>query len=122
MESTRQLDWFAKPDRLDLSAFESAVRHAGGWILARDLLRRTGLEDTEHARRHLRALAAQSDAILSGQRGYCHLANATPEDIHHAAAWLESQAREMMQRAIRLRRRAHAAIHTGEPETVQRHD
>lgn len=117
-----QLDWFAKPDRLDLIAFESAVRQAGGWILARDLLRRAGLEDTEHARRHLRALAAQSDAILSGQRGYCHLANATPEDIHHAAAWLESQAREMMQRAVRLRRRAHSAIHTGQAQTVQRHD
>ncbi len=90
-----------------------ALRSVRGWITARQLLTRLGLPDDEHHRRLLRAWAHQSDEVLSGQRGYCHLAHANADDVHHAAAWLESQAMEMLDRARRLRCRAHKAIHTG---------
>jgi hypothetical protein len=122
MANPIQIDWLQRrEERMDVRAFETAVRAAGGWVLARDLLRRAGLDDTEPARRHLRALAAAADTIISGQRGYCHLDHAAPQDIHHAAAWLESQARAMLRRAIRLQHHAHAALHRG-GEPVQRHD
>jgi hypothetical protein len=90
--------------------FEELLRRAGGWLLASQILIRCGLPIGEVNKRRLRALAARSQLILSGQRGYCHLDHASVEELHHAAAWMESQARQMQRRAIHLRQAAHRMI------------
>jgi hypothetical protein len=89
-----------------MAEFAEVLRRAGGWILARQVLIQSGLVPDEGHKRWLRGLAAGSQLILSGQRGYCHLENASVEELHHAAAWLESQARQMQRRAIHLRQAA----------------
>lgn len=60
--------------------------------------------------RTVRALAAASDHIISGQHGYRHIDHATADEIRHAWTWLESQANAMRQRAIRIRCLAHARM------------
>jgi len=52
-------------------------------------------------------VASECENIISGQRGYKHIAHATPEEINHAANWLESQAKKMSERACAIRRNAH---------------
>lgn len=78
-----------------------------GWVFARQLREEFGYND-----RALRAVAAASDGrVLSGQKGYRLLdGEAALEDAHHAAAWLESQGREMIHRATAIRRRAHRLL------------
>jgi hypothetical protein len=78
--------------------------------LARDIARVAGLPASEVNLRWLRRLASQSSTIISGQQGYLHLDCASTDEIHHAAAWLESQASEMQARAIRLRQAAHRKV------------
>lgn len=74
-----------------------------GWITSREIRLAKHWDD-----RTIRALAASSDGqILSGQRGYKLTRQATPEELHHATHWLESQAREMSNRACAIRRRWH---------------
>jgi hypothetical protein len=61
--------------------------------------------------RTVRAYAEASDGfIISGQKGYKHIDHATPEEIHHTTAWMESQAKKMAQRAQSIRRRAHQLV------------
>lgn len=91
------------PAELDL--FLAAL---GGrrWQTAAKLAAATRLPD-----RKLRALAAESGGrIISGQKGYCLISEATPEEIHHAWSWLESQAKQMLARAVQIRRQAHHLI------------
>jgi len=84
---------------------------ARDWLHAATILERWAVIDTEHNRRFVRALAAAAEPeIISGQLGYKHIAHATPEEIHHAAAWLEGQGKKMADRACALRRRAHQLI------------
>lgn len=77
------------------------------WITARGLRQLSGgrLDDRE-----IRALAAVSPDVISGQGGYRHIERSTPEEIRHAAAWLESQGRKMVDRSIAIRRRAHTLL------------
>lgn len=76
------------------------------WRTAADLTAATGFSD-----RKLRALAAASDdRIISGQRGYCLLAEATPAEITHAADWIISQGKKMIRRGIKIRKAAHSLI------------
>ncbi len=59
--------------------------------------------------RKLRELANHCGGkVISGGRGYCHIANAKPEEIKHAADWLESQGRKMLGRALQIRRNFHS--------------
>lgn len=58
--------------------------------------------------RHQQAIAAASGGrILSGQRGYILIEEATVEEANHAASWLEHQAAAMQQRARDIRRAMH---------------
>ncbi len=76
-----------------------------GWTTGREIRIAQGWDE-----RTIRALAAASDGqILSGQQGYKLTRQATPEEMQHATSWLESQAKEMSQRAGAIRRRWHAA-------------
>jgi hypothetical protein len=74
-----------------------------GWLSGREIRERKGWDE-----RTIRLLAAASDGqILSGQKGYKLTRQATPDELHHATAWLESQAKQMSQRACAIRRRWH---------------
>lgn len=83
---------------------EQLLLGAGCWMTSRDI------EHTTAGRlgdRDVRALASASEWVISGQKGYKHIKHATAEEIHHAAAWLESQAKKMSDRAGTIRRNAH---------------
>jgi hypothetical protein len=63
--------------------------------------------------RQIRQLAEQSDgSIVSGpgSPGYCHISHCDPDTIGHIAETLRSQARRMIARSIRIRKRAHSLI------------
>ena len=79
-----------------------------GWHTARQLAAHLTLSD-----RQIRALAEASNGLIvsgPGTPGYAHASHCTAEEIAHATDTLISQARRMMHRAIRIRRRAHAII------------
>jgi hypothetical protein len=88
----------------DLLWLENLLKGAACWMTAKDILLTVGgrLHD-----RDLRELASSSEWIISGQKGYKHIEHSTPEEIHHCAAWLESQAKKMGERAGRIRHSAH---------------
>jgi hypothetical protein len=76
------------------------------WVTAATLSQMTGFNI-----RRLREVAnASQGRIISGQKGYCLLKRANPDEIRHAANWLESQGREMIKRAERIRKLAHKLI------------
>lgn len=87
----------------EIKALESALQ-GRGWVFARTLQSELGLSD-----RKIRSIAESSDgAIISGQKGYRLLDASVPiEDVDHAASWLESQSRQMANRARAIRRRYH---------------
>lgn len=61
--------------------------------------------------RQLRAAAAASgDFVLSGQRGYCLITEATAAEVQHASGWLISQGKKMIARGVGQRALAHRLI------------
>lgn len=79
------------------------------WITARELAATLDLTD-----RKVRQLAEHSDGLIvsgPGCPGYRHLNHCTADQLREVADRLNSQARAMMRRSIRIRRRAHAIIH-----------
>jgi len=103
-----QLSLFeANSDNPNLRSLEYYLDTARAWLTANQLGERMPQQFTD---RQLRALAAASDRIISGQRGYRHIRHATAEEVTHAANWLEHQAKEMGERAQRIRRAAHALV------------
>jgi len=78
------------------------------WITAKELA--TSLDLTD---RKVRQLAEHSDGLIisgPGCPGYRHLHHCTADQLREVADRLNSQARSMMRRSIRIRRRAHALI------------
>ena len=76
------------------------------WQTAAQLRERTAFDD-----RKVRALASDSAGrIISGQRGYCLITEATTAEIDHAADWLISQGKAMIKRGIAIRTQAHQLI------------
>ena len=75
-----------------------------GWLSARQF--RIGAYGwTERA---LRATASASQGrIISGQKGYCLIEEATVEEARHAAAWLRHQGNQMIQRAHEIEQAMH---------------
>lgn len=82
--------------------------HHRGFHTARQLSDALSLSD-----RKIRQLAEASDGLIvsgPGSPGYCHLIHCPTEKLSHIADTLRSQARAMLGRSIRLRRRAHTLI------------
>jgi hypothetical protein len=77
------------------------------WLTARHLAVIAGKDDGIEAGRWVRALAQESCWVISGQKGYKHLQHATAEEVKRFVAWMESQAKKMIERAERMRRNAH---------------
>jgi hypothetical protein len=103
-----QLTLFAaSPSDPKIEWMESTLLAVGDWMSASELSSASGgrLDD-----RAIRALAGNSDNVVSGQLGYKHIRRATTEEIDHAATWLESQSRKMAERATRIRRNAHQLV------------
>ena len=82
-----------------------------------DLLRGSGWQTAKQLARHgfndraLRAIASASKGqIISGQKGYALISEATVEEANHAAAWLEHQAKAMTERAYEIRRAMHRRV------------
>ena len=93
-----------KPPRLP--EFYNYLAARGGWVTARQIRSELGLHD-----RVCRELAEESEGqILSGQEGYKLTRLATPEECDRAAAWLKSQGRKMLRRAIRIQRVHHQRL------------
>jgi hypothetical protein len=105
---TTQLELAAAPppDR-NVAWLEQLLHGHGRWMNAAEIVSLTGqrLHD-----RNVRELASASEWIISGQRGYKHIEHATPEEIHHCAAWLRSQAKKMDDRACVILRNAHRRL------------
>lgn len=80
-----------------------------GWVSARHISAGTAWGD-----RVIRGIASDSKGlIISGQKGYCRIDEATPAEIDHAANWLQSQGSRMIQRAIDIRKQAASLICRG---------
>lgn len=106
--SLQTLDLFAPPPAApDTAWLESILLNAGGWLNAAFLAK---LATNHVSDRDIRRLASASRLIIPGDKGYCHLANASTEEIDHAASRLESQGKLMLERAIRIRHTAHARL------------
>ena len=103
--------FLVKPGHPNVDLLVNTLAEARDWMHAATILERWQTPDSEHNRRFIRALAeAAGPEVISGQRGYKFIGAATPEEIHHAAAWLEAQAKKMSDRACGIRKRAHQLI------------
>ena len=107
MKETQPEFFVADPESTGVVWLEKLLRGNEGWMTARDLMRTDGCRYHD---RDIRALASASSKIISGQKGYKHVEHATPEEVSHAASWLESQAKKMSDRAGAIRRNAHRRI------------
>lgn len=102
---------FAPPATAPVGDVERLLAHLSanpGFHTAKVLAAALGLTD-----RQIRNLAELSDGLIvsgPGSPGYCHLYHCDPETIGHIADTLRSQARRMLQRSIRIRKRAHHLI------------
>jgi hypothetical protein len=91
----------------DAAWLENLLKQARAWVTATEILYSIGKPASEDQKRWLRRLASASCWIISGQKGYKHIEHATAEEIDHCANGLESQAKEMSDRAGGIRRNAH---------------
>lgn len=103
-----------KPEVKDweVDYFVKALEMVPGWHTCTELFQlMPQLRHGEAGKRIIRAMAeASGGAIISGQLGYKATVHATPEEIHHATAWLESQGCKMIARAQAIKRKAHQVV------------
>lgn len=97
------------PAELDLLLDYLLARHK--WTTAAVITVDLGIGD-----RRIRALAAQSNQIVSGPGcpGYKHIRNTTPDEIKKTVSKLKSQGRKMWQRGQRLHSLFHKSAHTND--------
>ena len=85
------------------TVFEARLRQHRDWMTALDLCNGFGISQmfttTDAARREIRLWASKSTRVISDQKGYKHIANATEDEVKHFVAWMRSQAIKMMTRA-----------------------
>ena len=93
--------------RQDSDRLEELLYRTRAWLTAKEIVCFSCGSVNE---REIRSHASESSEIISGQKGYKHVACATPDEISHAANWLESQAKKMSERACAIRRRAHQLV------------
>ena len=106
--SESQLTFFCQPNLQAAAAWlEDLLDTHKCWLTAAEILDFLGCDDTDTNKRSLRLVAATSRWIITGQKGYKHLKHADLEEIHHFCAWMESQAKQMADRAAAVRQNAH---------------
>ncbi|HSM84593.1 MAG TPA: hypothetical protein VLT16_00520 [Candidatus Limnocylindrales bacterium] len=84
---------------------ERYLQASGTWLAAQYLADLVQKDD-----RWIRALAAASDWVISGQKGYKHIEHATAAEVEHFVNSMESQAKKMFGRAERMRKNMHKAV------------
>lgn len=100
-----------RPPTPDIGEVERLLNHLSnnpGFHTAKQLT--TALDLTD---RKIRQLAEAADGLIvsgPGSPGYCHLYHCPAETIGHITATQISQAKHMIRRAIRTRKRAHQLI------------
>jgi hypothetical protein len=101
----------AQPDDPTVQQFVALLSRADAWMTAAQVLGQMRLLNTDANRRLVRAWAeAAEDVVISGQKGYRHVAKATPEEIAHFSNWMLSQGKKMIRRALNTRRHAHTLV------------
>lgn len=86
-----------------MDRFLHVLQDEGDWVKGATLAARLHTSD-----RVIRMCASHSKGrVLSGQKGYRLTQDATLDEITHAANWLRSQAREMLQRSMEIDRFKH---------------
>jgi hypothetical protein len=102
---------FTAPPSPQIGEVETLLAHLSahpGFHTARQLSEALLLTD-----RRIRQLAEFADGLIvsgPGSPGYCHIHHCDPETIGHITATQISQARHMIRRALRTRKRAHNLI------------
>lgn len=86
------------------SWLETLLFGAQCWMSARAIMETTKGRVID---REIRQVASESSKIISGQKGYKHIAHATAEEVNHSANWLISQGKKMIRRGIAQRNEAH---------------
>lgn len=87
----------------DISILVS-ILHGKGWVKSNRLTHLVQQHGLKWSDRKIRAIAhASKGHIISGQKGYKLTAEATRDEIEHAANWLRHQAREMNARADEIK-------------------
>lgn len=84
------------------------LKNHPGFHTARELAQALAYTD-----RRIRQIAEASDGLIisgPGSPGYCHLHHCPSKQLAHIADTLRSQARRMLARSIRIRKRAHTLI------------
>ena len=96
------------PDPEEIECFVEWLHLRPGFHPAKEISRLTGTDDRKV--RQLAEHAAGRVVSGPGSPGYCHAAHCPPETLRRVVAALESQARNMMARARRIRDAGHRYI------------
>jgi hypothetical protein len=104
-------DFTARPDPAEIGDVERLLT----WLSARPGFHTAATISAalDLSDRKVRQLAESSDGLIvsgPGSPGYCHLYHCPAEKIHHITATQLSQAKLMIRRALRTRRRAHSIV------------
>lgn len=111
IEQQADFDFTTPPAAVPVGEVEALLAYLSanpGFHTAKQLSAALDLSD-----RKVRQLAEASDGLIisgPGSPGYCHLYHCPAEQLAHIADTLRSQARRMIARSIRIRRRAHQLI------------
>lgn len=105
-----ELDFTPKPSPQpgEVEILIAYLQNNPGFHTAKDLSKALAYTD-----RQIRLFAELSDGLIisgPGSPGYCHMHHCDPLKIAHIADTLISQAKLMIRRALRIRRRAHQTI------------
>lgn len=96
------------PPAGEVETLVAYLNNQPGFHTAKQLSAALALSD-----RKIRQLAEAADGLIvsgPGSPGYCHLHHCDPETIGHITSTQISQARQMIRRALRTRKRAHKLI------------
>jgi len=100
-----------QPSLLDWRPAARAIVPLKEWLTGKDwqTARQIGhAEDAGWSDRECRLAAeASGGEIITGQKGYKLLSEATPDEVSHAAAWLRSQGEKMIGRSVEIQRLYH---------------
>lgn len=110
-EQQTELQMFeSAPTDANVEWLERLLKERAEWMTAVEVCRAAGRAESDDQKRYVRQLASASRYILSGpgSPGYKHLAHCTPEEIRHYTNAGIAQGKQMVKRAVRIRRSAHA--------------
>jgi hypothetical protein len=101
-----------KPVAKNITWLEDLLRDRRDWMTAIEILQAVCMKDSDDNKRYIRQLANASDNVLSGpgSPGYKHVACCTMEEVDHYTNAGMSQGKQMVKRAIRIRRAAHKIL------------